>query len=305
MAEITIVTAFFDIGREKWTGFARDNSKYVEYFKFWARIKNKLIVYTDRETAQQVMQIRETFGLKDRTQTVIIEDIIATFDPEAYQRMERALSNELAIKFREKPTHPESYIALYDYVMYLKPFIIVDASKRGLADGMVAWLDFGFNHGGEFYTNPLDFDFLWEYNFASKIHLFSVAELDDMPVFEIVRTMKTYITGAIIVAPLELWKDLQQLFRKAVLSLTGCGFMDDDQTLMVMAYREQPETFEIHPTETFFSPIKDFGGIHLTSVRLKQYKKSKKTARRLWKEKQYGQSLQWYWKYIKQKLQSK
>lgn len=304
MAEITIVSAFFDIGREKWSGFERGNNKYIEYFKFWARVKNKLIVYTDRETAQQVMQIRDVFGLKDRTKTIIIEDIIEV-DPDAYQRMEKALSHDLAVKFRKQPNHPESYIALYDYMVYLKPFFVADAGKRGLADGMVAWLDFGFNHGGEFYTNPVDFNFLWEYDFSSKIHLFSVSELDDMPVFEIVRTMKAYITGAAIVAPIELWKNLQQLFREAALNLTGCGLMDDDQTLLIMAYREQPEIFEIHPTETFFSPIKDFGGTHLTSVRMKQYKKAKKTAQKLWRDGQYRQALQWYLTYAVEKLQSK
>lgn len=304
MAEITIVTAFFDIGREKWTGFERDNSKYVEYFKFWARIKNRLIVYTDKKTAEQVMEIRTGLGLKEKTQVVIIEDILV-FDPSVYHRMEVALSHKLAVKFREQPTHPESYNALYDYVMYLKPFLITDAVKRGLADGMVAWLDFGYNHGGEFYTNPVDFDFLWEYDFSNRIHLFSVAEIDDMPVFEIVRSMKTYITGAIIIAPADLWGNLLSLFRQAAISLTSCGLMDDDQTLMMMAYREQPELFEIHPTETFFSPIKEFGASHLSSVRLKEYKKSKKIAEKLWKNGQCQEALQWYCKYSLEKIRSK
>lgn len=304
MAEITVVTAFFDIGREKWTGFERDNSKYVEYFKFWARMKNKLIVYTDRKTAQQVLQIRDEFGLHDRTQTVIIEDIMA-IDPEAYQRMEKVSSNELTIKFRTRPTHPESYNALYNYVVYLKPYFVTDAVKRGLADGMIAWMDFGYNHGGEYYTNPLDFDFLWEYDFSPKIHLFSVAELDDMPVFEIIRTMKTYISGGIIIAPDELWKTLQELFQQAVFNLASCGLMDDDQTLLVMAYREQPDIFELHSIENFFCVIRDFGGSHLTAVRLKQYKKSKKTAKKHWKDGRYRQALQWYWKYAIEKLQSK
>lgn len=40
--EITIVTAFFDIDRSNWQGeMQRSNDKYVEFFKFWARIKNK------------------------------------------------------------------------------------------------------------------------------------------------------------------------------------------------------------------------------------------------------------------------
>lgn len=39
MSELTIVTAYFDIGRNKWKGFERGNNKYINYFKFWARIK--------------------------------------------------------------------------------------------------------------------------------------------------------------------------------------------------------------------------------------------------------------------------
>lgn len=304
MAEITIVTALFDIGREKWAGFERDNNKYIEYFKFWARMKNKLVVYTDRKTAEEVLQIRDTFGLKNRTQTVIVDDI-TRFDPIAYQRMDQILANETAIKFRTRPTHPEAYNALYDYVMYLKPHLIVDAVNRGLADGLIAWMDFGYNHGGEFYTNPLEFDFLWEYDFSPKIHLFSVEELDNMPVFEIVRTMRTYISGGIIIAPDELWKKLQELFQQAVSNLAACGLMDDDQTLLIMIYREHPEFFELHPIETFFCVIKDFGGAHLTVVRLRQYKKSKKTARKLWKNGQYRQALQWYLTYVIEKLQLK
>ena len=45
MSEITLVTAYFNIGRGSWTGFSRDNNKYIRYFEHWARLKTKLIVY--------------------------------------------------------------------------------------------------------------------------------------------------------------------------------------------------------------------------------------------------------------------
>ncbi|MCE5286374.1 MAG: HtrL family protein [Pelosinus sp.] len=304
MEEITIVTAFFDIGREKWPGFERDNSKYVENFKFWARMKNKLVVYTDQETARQVQQIRESFGLKDRTQTVVVDDI-TTLDPDIYQCMEKVLANELAIKFRRKPASPESYIAMYDYVMYLKTYFIVDAIERGLANGMISWMDFGYNHGGKFYTNPLEFDFLWQYDFSAKIHLFSIEPLDETPIFEIVRDMKIYISGGIVIAPAELWKILLPLVRRAIFSLASCGLMDDDQTLLIMAYREHPEFFEIHPIEDFFCPLKDCGCSHLTSLPLRKSKKSRKTAKRFWNQGQYLLALQWYFRYFVEKLRSR
>jgi len=303
MQEITIVTAFFDIGRENWQGFKRDNGKYVEYFKFWARMRNKIVVYTDQETARQVVSIRNSFGLADRTQIVVIDDI-TLLDSEVYQCMEKVLSNDLAIKFRDKPGNPESYNSLYNYVMYLKPYFIADAVNRGLADGMIAWMDFGYNHGGSFYTNPLDFDFLWQYDFSHKIHVFAVDPLDDTPVFEIVRRMKTYVAGGIIIAPAELWQVLVSFFREALFNLASCGMMDDDQTLLIMAYREHPEYFEIHSIEDFFCPIKDFGGYHLTSVQLKQSKQTRKIARRFLHNGEYPQALKCYFKYVMQKIQS-
>ncbi len=301
--ELTIVTAFFDIGRAKWTGFERDNSKYIEDFKFWARIKNKLVVYTDRLTAERVLQIREAFGLKDRTETVVIDDVTQV-DPAVYREMERALSNELAVAYRAKPEHPESHIALYNYVNYLKPIMITDAVQKGLASGMIAWMDFGFNHGGLYYAKPEDFDFLWGHHFSNKIHLFAVRELDETPIFEIVRNMDAYFSGAVLVAPAGLWPVFGELLKGAALSLAACGFADDDQTLQLMAYRERPDIFEIHRVEHFYRAIKDCGGAHLTLVQDKRaaYRQAREKAKKFWRERRCLEALRWYRKFLAEKI---
>lgn len=304
MQEITIVTAFFDIGRKNWQGFERDNNKYIEYFKFWARMRNRIVIYTNKDTAQQIVQIRDSFGLADRTKVVVIDDI-TTLDAEVYHCMEKVLSNDQAIKFRDKPSNPESYNALYNYVVYLKPYFVADAVKSGLASGLIAWMDFGYNHGGSFYINPMDFDYLWQYDFSPKIHIFAVDPLDDTPVFEIVRSMKTYIAGGVIIAPAELWQVLASLFRESLFNLANCGMMDDDQTLLIMGYRKHPEHFEIHLIEDFFCPLQDFGGAHLKSVSLRQSKKTRKIARRFLLDGEYLQALKCYLKYFMQKIQSK
>lgn len=272
MSEIAIVSAFFDIGRSKWGNYTRDNSTYVNYFNFWARIRNKLIVYTDQDTAKQVLRIRDSYGLKDRTRVEIVDDVIS-LDPEVYHKMEKVLSNPRVVKMRKLPKNPESYNALYNYVVYLKPYFVADAVKKGYANGMTAWVDFGYNHGGDYYTNPLDFDFLWNYDFSPKIHIFAVDNLDIAPIFEVVRSMKAYFTGSLTVAPAELWKTLAFLYREAALSLATCDMADDDQTLELMAYRQKPEIFDVHPAGNFFTQLKDFGGSHLSTKTIKPRKK--------------------------------
>lgn len=269
MAEITIVTALFDVGRKKWTDFERDTETYLEYFKFWARLRNKVIIYTDRITGEKVLKIREEFGLQDRTKVIVI-DCIEECDPDIYQRMEKTIANKRTVNYRKYPKNPESYSAKYNYIMLLKSWFVKNAVENGYADGMIAWLDFGYNHGGETYTNSNEFDYLWEYDFSNKIHLFLMTSLDDTPIFEIVYNMDVYFSGGVIVASADKWGDLWSMVRNSMYCLTQCGFVDDDQTLMLMAYREHPEVFEIHYIEDWFLPLKIFGGNHLTVKKKKK-----------------------------------
>ena len=91
MGEITLVTDFFDIGRgqDKNKHLAKTAEKYLNAFKHWARIQNKLIVYTDSKSAKKVMEIRESFGRGE--QTVIVEiDNLFELEGDLFQRMEKA-----------------------------------------------------------------------------------------------------------------------------------------------------------------------------------------------------------------------
>jgi protein YibB len=304
MTEVTIVTAFFPVGREDWQIYTRSNDKYIEYFRFWGRIQNKLIVYTDRETAKAVLEIREEFNLKHKTQVIIVEDVYS-LEPTVYAQIEAALKNPVAVQFRTCPKNPESWNPKYNYVTYLKPYFTADAVKKGYAAGQVAWVDFGYNHGGESCIHAEEFDFLWEYDFSSKIHLFAMEEIDDMPIFEIVRTMRAYIAGAVMVAPADLWPEFARLYKESMLHLTHCGLADDDQTISVMAYRAKPELFEIHLVDDWFTAIKEVGGSHLTRAEKVKYKETKKQAKTFLKDKKYTKALQWYFKYAREKAKAK
>ena len=46
MNNITIVTAFYDIGRENWIYYNRDTSYYFECFERLCQLKNKIIIFS-------------------------------------------------------------------------------------------------------------------------------------------------------------------------------------------------------------------------------------------------------------------
>lgn len=305
--EITIVTAFFNIGRESWGNFARDNKKYIEYFRFWARIQNKVIIYTDPGMADAIREVRKDFHREDRTEIIVIDDV-TQFDLKVFQAMEKALAHPLAVKFRSMPNNPESHNAYYNYIMYMKSLLVQDAIRRGLATGMVAWLDFGYNHGGQYYIRPEEFDFLWTTDMPDdKIHMFNINEIDDTPIFEIVRNMEVYIIGTLLLGNYILWDEMVRLCREAVLALAMCGFSDDDQTVNLMIYRKNPDLFILHKVDNF---IESFGKttehkFTIAQQRILEHKLSKKYAKDAWKKKQYVCGIKWYGKYVIQKIMGK
>lgn len=262
MEEITIVTAFFDINRSNMKGFNRTNQKYLEYFKFWARIKNKIVVFSDKETIKEVKKIREEFNLGAQTECVIIDNYL-DIDKQLYESIDNAMSNKQLLDFHLQRNIPEAVSSKYNYIMAIKAWCCQEAVRKNLAKGMICWLDFGFNYGGKFYRNSEDFNFLWKYNFSSKIHLFLVNDLDDCAPFEIIRRNNAYIQGGEIIAPDYLWQELWLLVRESMLALNKSGLADDDQILYLMSYKQKPDLFELHKCG-WVEVLKDFSNQKFT-----------------------------------------
>lgn len=272
MSKITIVTAFFHIGREDWKGFQKTDEEYFGYFSFWARMKNRLIVYVStEEQAEEVRKIRKGFGLGEETFCVVIEDIFSV-DKELYGSLVRTARYKGIGSCRLRPKNPESWNPDYNYIMLMKEWCVKDAVERKLAKGMIAWLDFGFNKGGVLYTEREEMAFEWSYPFPEKINVFSIQEMEGRPpVYEIIRDMTTFLQGGVIVAPDYLWERLWEAVKRNMLFLNRLGLMDDDQTVLLLSYMEQPDIFSVHSTD-WMMQLKEFGNEKLT-VRIVSAKK--------------------------------
>ena len=125
MGEITLVTDFFDIGRgeDKNQELRRTASKYMEEFKRWARIENKLIVYTDSKSAKEIMAIRAGYGLEEKTVIVPIDNLFE-LEPELFDKMQKAAKNPAFLDFRYIPD-AFSNNPKYDYLWMMKYYFMI------------------------------------------------------------------------------------------------------------------------------------------------------------------------------------
>lgn len=153
-------------------------------------MKNKLIVYTNSKMAQEVRKEREKWNLLDKT--IIIEINNETeIEPQIFQRLKEISEDSYFLNYRMKPNAVEEHY--------------IDCEE------MVAWIDFGFNHGTACYNKPEEFNFLWTTSLPDdKIHLFTLGEISQKPIFHLVRALEDSIMGCLILLPASLCQEFWQ-----------------------------------------------------------------------------------------------
>ena len=253
MGEITLVTDFFDIGRgqDKNEELRRTASKYFDEFKRWARIQNRLIVYTDSKSAETIKAIRAEYGLADKT-IIMATDNLFELEGKLLSRMEKASKNRDFLNFRYLQ-EASSNNPKYDYLWMMKYYFMTED---------VVWMDFGFDHGGITYCDEKDYDFLWNYDFGGKIHISCLHDPDSVIGMQSLQFQDDCVMGCMYGLPRELVPEFWHLVRNAMEALLMLDCVDDDQQLVLMAYKARPELFTVHVTG-WQMIMKEMGATHM------------------------------------------
>lgn len=257
MNDISIVTAFFDIGRGDWTPdkglphyLQRTTETYLERFGHMAKLENEMFVYTSPELAPKIDELRK--GKKTK---------IFTLDfPNSFVELREKVSSvqknpEYQAKINPMQVrNPEYWNADYVVVNLLKSSF-VNQSIPFIDNDLIAWLDFGYCR------EPINVT-KWQYPFAKdKIHFFNIKEWKEGTyIQDVITNNDVHITGPMIVAGKELWPKLEYLVNHGIKELLNNNLIDDDQTLLLMSYLYSPDLFELHPVSSndWFVAFKEY-----------------------------------------------
>ena len=251
MNDITIVTAFFDIGRSDWTPdkglphyLHRTTETYFERFGYMAKLENKIIVYCAKEHVKDIKLLRQ-----DRPTEILVVDF-----PNSFQELRNAVSivqknpDYLKKINLNQVRNPEYWSADYVVVNALKSTFVNRAIQLGYVEtDLVAWLDFGYCRESST-TNGVTH---WQYPFnKDKIHFFNVRDYKEGTfIQDIIANNTLHMHGSMIVAGKEMWPTLETLIHHSINELLKNNLIDDDQTLMLMSYLQKQELFELHPIQ--------------------------------------------------------
>ncbi|EJM0336449.1 protein YibB [Campylobacter jejuni] len=244
MSEITIVSAFYDIGRKDIKNFERDNDKYLSYFEFLSGIKNKMIIYTQENMKEKILNARKKHNLEDKT--IVIVKNLEEFDKSSYEKIIQTFKDYDQGINRKNPNNIECISPIYCYLMYLKPFFVCDAIEKGLTNENIMWLDFGFNHGGEFFTDKEQFNFLLEKQDDidnDKINFFSIKDDDKQTLANIYFNMDVFLIGSMFYGNKNAWFIFKEHIIKCLNNFLSFNIIDDDQIMLLWCFRNYTQNY--------------------------------------------------------------
>jgi len=257
VTDITIVTAFYDIGRGGWTQsmeqrggplphyLERSSDTYVNRFKHLLTLENELIVFASPDMAPMLRELG-----KDKANFTVGEIDLNTEFAERKAQI-RAVMDDPNFPNKINPEqvrNPEYWCEDYVLVTSLKAHFVQQAIERGLTTNeTVAWLDFGYCRQ----ASALNGKTAWAYDFEpSKIHFWNcqVPQADNVPaqILRAVTNNSVVIFGAMVVAQRAYWKPLADAMYQSLDNLIASGLVDDDQGLWLMCYFGNPAAFELH-----------------------------------------------------------
>jgi protein YibB len=252
---ITIVTAFFDIGRSSWTGFVRTPSDYINNFSHLAQLDNKMFIYTSSEFVDIIREIR------GNRPTVIKEIDFHNQYSDIRKLISSIQSNdEFRSKINPKQiTSPEYWNPDFVLINYLKTSFVCDAIESDCdSNDLFSWIDFGYCRTKSYLHNVTS----WNYPFQKgKIHLFHLIPIksSDIDIVETVYNNTVYVAGGVLIGSTDIWPAFQQLVQSSFQELLDKSMVDDDQVLYLMSYLRCPEMFELHYTDgDWFCHFRDY-----------------------------------------------
>lgn len=247
---VTIVTAFFDIGRGDWSEEAglpsylqRTTDKYFKYFENLAKLDNPMVVYTSADNIEKVQSLRlgkETYIIKidfnekfkacrEQVQTILDnEDFKSKVNPEQLK-------------------NPEYWSANYVLINNLKSYFLKKAIlDLKLESEYFAWVDFGYCRDGAVLNNLKN----WKINLdKEKVHLFTIKKkfhLNKENVYKSILNNEPYIIGGVIIATKNKWLEFSNLVYICQKSLLDELIIDDDQGVYLMCLLKDRELFQLN-----------------------------------------------------------
>jgi hypothetical protein len=269
--DITLVTAFFDIGRDTWRNptFQRSADFYVDSFLTYLQYPYKMVCFIDEKYMDKIYTVYEKSIYKNK-QFIPINREWLNNNIHAWSNIEKdrqILSSTNFKDFLSKRLEfiypngipdtnvvdylcPENLYPEYNIVNHSKIDFIMYAINNGLiSTEFTGWSDFGYfstfhKDGTPLPHSTIDTEKLDKHKVAICLRR-NIAEKDKDMLFTLLTATELFV-GAFYAGPTRIMQEFQELYHNSVNEMYENGVSDDDQHVYIRCHMRNPTFFDMH-----------------------------------------------------------
>jgi protein YibB len=142
--DVTLVTALFDIGRDKWENYHLSYETYLNWFNNILKYDNNFVIFTEKKFKDRIINFRKKID-PELKKTIIIESELENLESHKkyYQKVKQVMCSE---SFKKKIHFhvPEMTKPLYNIVIFNKLYYIKECIEKNYFNSdMYIWVDAG------------------------------------------------------------------------------------------------------------------------------------------------------------------
>ena len=256
MSGVTLVTAFYDIGRSEWNSqFTRKSQEYIESFRLFLNYDHDMIIYIDSRHFDALSKMVESSPYSKNKRLIPIDEAWLKENIWAWSCLEREQEIMASDFYRNLIPHriaaryPENVNPKYTIITHSKVDFVCNAIDLGMiSTEMVVWVDFGYFHNKtqEKHIPSKHFD-LSKID-EKKINLCGMIEIDDKDrdILYTLRHAPVKICAYLFAATKNNMKVFQNLSHQALKVYQDAGIADDEQAVWLLCYFGNETLFKIH-----------------------------------------------------------
>lgn len=248
----TIVTALYNIGRDKWEHFTSSYGGYLHWMERLLSVDCNIVIYIPGEFEDRVKELRRKYDRELAKTIIVIQEL---HELEAYKMFNDTLEELMTSDaFKSKvgfPDVPEMSKPLYNVIMFNKISWMRDCVNRRYFDNdAVIWMDAGGlrdgikNYSGKTWPNIDKINSLE----ANKPTFFSHNDSIKIPeekreYFSLSQIRN--IQGTAFILPSVSTASLHAEFFNTVSESINAGYIGSDEKILDITYSKHPDWYSL------------------------------------------------------------
>lgn len=256
LSDVTLVTAFYDIGRSEWNSqFNRKSDEYVESFRVFLSYDYDMIIYIDDRYYEKLKTLIDESPHARTKRLIPINEKWMSENIWAWSRLPKEKEIMSSDKYRRLIPHriaakyPENVNPEYTIITHSKIDFICNAIDCNMINTNIAvWVDFGYfrNKTQDKHIPKKQFD-LSKLD-TKKVNLCGMHEIteQDRDVLYTLSYAPVKICAYLFAATKENMKWFQSRCHEALEVYQMNGLADDEQGLWLLCYFADVERYKVH-----------------------------------------------------------